>query len=79
MKIRSIFESTLAGIISAIFSYRTLRVPAILAALAMRRKMPDAWFAGLIVWYVVFFIVAVSIIVGAVACRIVYKHAASKV
>jgi hypothetical protein len=61
MKIKGALESILAGVISAILSYRALRVPAELAAFALRRKMPDAWFSGLIVWYALFVVIGISI------------------
>jgi hypothetical protein len=76
MKIKVVFESILAGVISGIFSYCALYVPATLAAVAIRRKMPDAWFSGLIVWYALFAVIAVSIVIAGIAFRTVYKHAA---
>jgi hypothetical protein len=54
MKVKAAFKSILAGVISAVLSDRALNLPAILCALALRRKMPDAWFSGLIVWYATF-------------------------
>jgi uncharacterized membrane protein len=74
MKIKAIFEGILLGIISAILSYYALISPATVTALAVRRKMPDAWFSGLIVWYAAFIVIGVSIVIGGVACRAVYKH-----
>jgi hypothetical protein len=38
--------------------------------------MPDAWFSGLIVWYAGFLTLGVSLVIGGVASRMVYKHAA---
>jgi hypothetical protein len=75
MKIKNLCESILAGAISALFSYAALSVPATLAALAIRRKMPDAWFSGLIVWYAHFAVIAISVVIAGIACRMVYKHA----
>jgi hypothetical protein len=43
MKIKAILEGILVGAISAILSYYALISPATVAAIAMRRKMPDAW------------------------------------
>jgi hypothetical protein len=75
MKIKNVCESILAGAIVALFSYYALSVPATLAAIAIRRKMPDAWFSGLIVWYAHFAVIAASVVIAAIACRRVYKHA----
>lgn len=77
MKIKAVVESILAGIITTILSYRALRLPAELAALGLRRKMPDAWFSGLIVWYALFVVIGISIAIGGVACRMVYKRAST--
>ena len=74
MKIKAIFEGSLAGVISAILSYSALISPATVAAIAIRRKMPDAWFSGLIVWYATFVVIGVSIVIAGVGYRIVYKH-----
>jgi hypothetical protein len=76
MKIKVVLESILTGVISAILCYGALRLPAELAAFALRRKMPDAWFSGLIVWYALFVVIGISIAIGGVACRMVYKSAA---
>ena len=75
MKIKAALEGILAGVVSAIFSYHVLVSPATVAAIAIRRKMPDAWFSGLIVWYATFAVIGVSIVIAGVTCRIVYKHA----
>lgn len=74
MKIKAIFEGILAGIISAILSYYVLISRATIAAIMIRRKMPDAWFSGLIVWYATFVVIGISIVIAGVACRMVYKH-----
>jgi hypothetical protein len=76
MKIKAIFEGILLGVISAILSYYALISPATVTALAVRRKMPDAWFSSLIVWYGAFIVIGVSIVIGGVAFRVVYKHVA---
>jgi hypothetical protein len=74
MKIKAVFESILAGVVAAILCYSLLISPATVAAIAIRLKMPDAWFSGLIVWYATFVVIGVSIIIALVACRMVYKH-----
>ncbi len=74
MKTKAILESTLVGVVLAIMCYFVLISPATAAALAIRHKMPDAWFSGLIVWYATFFVIGVSIVIAWIACRMVYKH-----
>jgi uncharacterized membrane protein len=76
MKIKAVFESILVGVVLAIFSYSALISPATVAAIAIRHKMPDAWFAGLITWYAAFVVLGVSLVIAGVACRFVYKHVA---
>ena len=73
MKIKAAIEGIVVGIVSIAFSYRVLISPATLAALLIERKFPDAWFSGLFTWYVTFVVMAVAIIIGGVACRVVYK------
>ena len=76
MKIKAVLEGILAGQISAGLSYSALISGATVTAIAMRRKLPDAWFSGLIVWYATFIVILVSIVIAAVAYRVVYKYAA---
>ena len=77
MKIRALVEGILAGIVLAVFCYWALISPATLAAIAVRHRMPGAWFSGLVTWYAMFSVIGVSIVVAGVACRMVYKHASS--
>ncbi len=77
MKAKTIVESILAAVISAVFSYRALISPATLAALAIRHRMPDAWFSDLIEWYAEISVMGVSIVIAAVAGRVVYRSAVS--
>jgi hypothetical protein len=76
MKVKAVLEGILAGQISAVLSYSALISGATVTAIAMRRKLPDAWFSGLIVWYATFIVILVSIVIAAVAYRVVYKYAA---
>jgi NhaP-type Na+/H+ or K+/H+ antiporter len=76
MKMKAVLEGILAGLISAVLSYSALISRATLAAIAMRRKMPDAWFSGLIVWYATFIVILFSIVIATVAYRMVYKYVA---
>jgi predicted phage tail protein len=77
MKIKALVEGILAGVVLAIFCYWALISPATLAAIAIRRKMPDAWFSGLITWYAMFAVIGVSMVVAGIACRMIYKHAST--
>jgi hypothetical protein len=76
MKIKAVLESIVVGIILAILSYHELKTPAYLAAVALRRKMPDSWFSGLIEWYALFIVIGISMAIAGVASRMVYKHSA---
>ena len=75
MKLKNVCESILAGAVSALFSYYVLSVPATLTATAIRRKIPDAWLSGLIVWYAHVAVIAASAVIAGIACGMVYKHA----
>jgi glucan phosphoethanolaminetransferase (alkaline phosphatase superfamily) len=75
MKVKTIFGSALAGVISMALSYYILLTPVTLIAISIRRKMPEAWFAGLIVWYALFFVLTVSAVVGIAASTLLYKDA----
>ena len=77
MKIKALVEGIVVGIVLAIFCYWTLISPATLAAIAIRRRLPDAWFSGLITWYAMFAVIGVSMAVAGVACRMIYKHAST--
>jgi hypothetical protein len=46
MKIKAAFAGIVAGVISAMVSYYALISPATYAAIAIRRKMRDAWSQG---------------------------------
>jgi uncharacterized membrane protein YhaH (DUF805 family) len=61
----------------AMLCYLALISPATIAALAIRRKMPDASFSGLIVWYATFIVIGLSIVIAGVACRMVHKEIAA--
>lgn len=78
MQLKAVVESTLAGIVVAVFSYFTLISPATLAALAVRRRMPAAWFSSSIVWYATGAVLIISFAIAAVACRMVYRHIGEK-
>ena len=76
MKIRVQAEIILFGVMVAMLSYLALISPATLAALAIRRKMPDASFSALIVLYATFIVIGLSIVIAGFACRMVCKDVA---
>jgi hypothetical protein len=76
MKLKAIFESVLAGIVAAIFSYLALISPATHAAIDIRRRMPDAWFSSSIVWYATAVVLGISLVIAGIVYRIVYRQAA---
>jgi cell division protein FtsX len=76
MKIRTNTEGILVGAIAAMLSYLALISPATIAALAIRRKMPEAWFSALIAWFATFIVIGLSIVIGKVACRMACKDTA---
>ena len=76
MKIKAAIEGIVVGLVSIALSYRVLISPATLAAISIERKFPEAWFSGLITWYATFVVMAVAIVIGGVACRVVYKQVA---
>ena len=75
MKAKRFFQTVLAGIVSAIFSYYALSSPAIRIALIIRRRMPDAWFESSILWCAEGVALGFSLVIAGIVCRIVYKHA----
>ena len=44
--------------------------------MAISHKMPEAWFSSLLTWYAAFVVIGVSLIIGGVACWMVYRYAA---
>jgi hypothetical protein len=73
---KAIGESIVAGIVLAVVSYAALWNPVILAALKLRRNMPDAWFSALITWYAQIAILVVSLLNGAIAFALVWRQSA---
>jgi len=77
MKTKGLVEGILAGAVSAIFCYSALISPATVAALAIRRKMPEAWFSSSIISYAMLAVIGISMVLAGVVCRIIYKHAST--
>lgn len=69
-------EGILVGVIAAMLSYLALIPPATFAALAIRRKMPDAWFSGSIVRYATLIVIGLSIGIAGAAYRMACKDIA---
>jgi hypothetical protein len=76
LKIDAVFAAIVAGIVSAIVSYSALISRGTLAAVAIRRKFPNAWFSGSITWYAAFVVIGVSLGIAGAAFWMVYKHSA---
>lgn len=74
MRTKALAEGILVAVVVLIASYHVLIWPAVRAAIALRHKMPEAWFSGLITWYAGFAVLGVSVVVAAVAFRRVYKQ-----
>ena len=78
MKLKPILESLFAGMVAATFTYIALSLPATLVALAIRRKMPTAWFSSSVTWYALGVVLTASAAAAGVASRMVYKRGRSK-
>lgn len=53
-----------AGVAAFVLSFSLLRPAAELFAILIRRHWPEAWFSGLIVWYLDFFAAALAIAIA---------------
>jgi hypothetical protein len=73
MKTKAFVEGIVTGIVAGVVCYRALSWPALHAAIAIRRKMPEAWFSSFITWYAIFAVIGLSIVVAGIVCRKVYK------
>jgi hypothetical protein len=67
-------RAVLAGVAALALSFSLLRPTAELFAILIRRHWPEAWFSGLIVWYLDFFAaglaIAVAIAIGRYSLRL---------
>jgi hypothetical protein len=57
-------RAVVAGVAAIVLSFSLLRPPAELLAIMIRRHWPEAWFSGLIVWYLDFFAAGLSIAIA---------------
>lgn len=73
MRVKASIAAVLGGILSAAIWYHFFFPPMDMLAITIRRKMPDAWFSGLIAWYALFFAIAISLGVGTIAAVLIYK------
>ena len=55
-------RAVVAGVAALLLSFSLLRPAAELFAILIRRHWPEAWFSGLIVWYLDFFAVGLAIV-----------------
>jgi hypothetical protein len=72
---KAVFGSIVAAAVATTACYGGLIWPAISVAVVIRRKMPNACFAGLIVFYAMLAVAVVSVAIEGVAYWMVYKHA----
>src|SRR5450432_2940915 len=67
-------RAAVAGVATLVLSFSLLRPAAELFAILIRRHWPEAWFSGLIVWYLDFFAaglaIAIAIVIGRYSFRL---------
>jgi len=73
-KTTCVLRGAVMGIAASAVSFFLLRPVAELCAALIRRKWPDAWFSGLVVWYADFFAVGLSIAIAVVVGRLTFKR-----
>lgn len=71
---KAVFESFVAAAITTVACYHGLLWRATFTALSIRRKMPDAWFSGLVLFYAMLADIVVSIAIGGLVYWKVFKH-----
>jgi hypothetical protein len=57
-------RAVVAGVAALVLSFSLLRPAAELFAILIRRHWPEAWFSGLIVWYLDFFAAGLAIAIA---------------
>jgi len=68
--------ATVAGAATLALLWLLLRPAGEVFAALIRRRWPEAWFAGMIVWYADFVVLALSIAIAVILGRYVYKKVA---
>jgi xanthine/uracil permease len=71
---KRLLRALATGVVALLLSFSLLRTAGELCALMIRRHWPNAWFAGLIVWYALFFAIGCSTVVAVVAGLYTMKH-----
>lgn len=71
---KAVLKGILAGLLSCVLVFVCLSDSAERYALELRQKWPEAWFSGLITFYALILVIAISLAAGAIACRMVYKR-----
>jgi cation transport ATPase len=70
-------RAVVAGVAALVLSFSLLRPTAELFAILIRRHWPQAWFSGLIVWYLDFFAaglaIAIAIAIGRYSFRMEHQ------
>ena len=64
-----VLRAVAVSLVALAISFSILRPAGELSAILIRRRWPDAWFSGLIVWYAVFFAAGLSIVIALVVGR----------
>ena len=67
-------KAAIAGIVAIVLSFPLLRFAGELCAILIRRRWPDAWFSGLIVWYSLFLALGCSLALSAYVVRYTLKN-----
>jgi hypothetical protein len=67
-------RGAVAVVVALAVSFFVLRPAGELCAVLIRRRWPEAWFSGLIVWYADFFALGFSIAIAVVAGRYAFKR-----
>lgn len=66
-------RAVVAGAAALVLSFSLMRPAAELFAILIRRHWPEAWFSGLIDWYLVFFAAGIAIAIAIVVGRYSFR------
>jgi hypothetical protein len=71
---KKLLHALATSVVALLLSFSLLRPAGELCAVLIRRHWSDAWFAGLTVWYALFFAIGGSTVVAVVAGLYTMKH-----
>ncbi len=74
LKDNNSLRAVVSGFIALVLSFSLLKPAGELSAILIRRRCPEAWFSGLIVWYGDVIAVACSVIVAIAVGRHTFKR-----